>query len=156
VAELTLVRPELMSHDSAIRVRDHSNAEIYRTRHLGPGTPLYSRYHNVRAADWTFIRQHHQLHPSSPRRVQFACKPTDRICLHWIHSERRRLGTFAGRAFERALLESGLAGRDARQCHPVFAYRTHRPFVDTRSHPLPPKNTHLPQLPQFNFRNDKW
>lgn len=42
-AELTLVRPELMSHNSAIRVRDHSNAEIYRTRHLGPGTPLYSR-----------------------------------------------------------------------------------------------------------------
>jgi hypothetical protein len=30
-AELTLVRPELMSHNSAIRVRDHSNAEIYRT-----------------------------------------------------------------------------------------------------------------------------
>jgi hypothetical protein len=51
-AELTLVRPELMSHNSAIRVRDQSNAEIYctaldalaiRKRHPGPSTSLYSR-----------------------------------------------------------------------------------------------------------------
>lgn len=51
-AELTLVRPELMSHNSAIRVRDQSNAEIYRTaldtslirkRHPGPNKVSYSR-----------------------------------------------------------------------------------------------------------------
>ena len=51
-AELTLVRPELMSHNSAIRVRDQSNTEIYRTaldtlairkRHPGSNTSGHLR-----------------------------------------------------------------------------------------------------------------
>src|SRR3954454_7755250 len=149
-----------MSHNSAIRVRDQSNAEIYRTaldtsliRNATPA-PTKSRTHD--STNFA-LRDRNSARPAAreaatgllPRRIQLTSQPADRVCLHWIHSEGCHFGTFAGRAFESALLESGFGRRDARQCHPVFAYRTHRPLIHTRSPPLAPKDTQYP-APQFD------
>jgi hypothetical protein len=155
-----------MSHNSTIRVRDQRTLKsIAPLSILLPANatlvPTKSRTHDsttLALLDRTSARPAAREAATEllPRRIQLTSQPADRVCLHWIHSEGCHFDTFAGRAFESALLEPGFGRRDARQCHPVFAYRTHRPFIHKRSPPLAPKDTHYPaQQCEFDTRNDE-
>lgn len=80
-----------------------------------------------------------QSEAASLRRLELAGEPADRVRLHRIHDDRDLFGPLAGRALERALFEAMCARRDARQRHPVLAYRTHRPIGARCDHPCSPR-----------------
>ena len=94
-------------------------------------------------------------------RLELTRQPPHRVRLHGIHRHRDLFGPVAGGAFEYPHFEAALAGRDARQRHPVFARRTHRSVVGWSAHDALarkasyPNGAGCPQASQLRARFSK-